>query len=228
MSMPAADRKPTRSRVPSRRAPGRPAAATVDQREALLDAAKLRFAANGFAGASLRDITRDARVTPALAGYYFKDKAGLLAAVIEHRIAPLVQELGTQVAAAGPDPLAMLRAFAHTYSGIGARNPWLPQLMVREVLNDQGVLRDTFVKRFASGMTDALRAIVQRGQQCGQLRADLDVAQTVMSLISLCIFPYIATPLVSGVLGIKTDARHASALAEHHLAVLFDGIRRSE
>ena len=64
-----------------------------DQRDALLDAAKLTFARFGFQGASLRSIAADAHVTPALASYYFNDKAGLLAAVIDQRVAPLVQAL---------------------------------------------------------------------------------------------------------------------------------------
>ena len=72
------------------RAPGRPAAAErrADPREALLDAAKLAFARAGYAGTSLKQIAQDAHVTPALASYYFGDKPGLLAAVIEQRVAP--------------------------------------------------------------------------------------------------------------------------------------------
>jgi TetR/AcrR family transcriptional regulator len=215
----------SKPRKPLPRAPGRPAAAGIDQREALLDAARQQFAAVGFAAASLRQIALQAQVSPALANYYFNDKPGLLAAVIEHRVAPLVQELGARVAAAGPDAIASIEAFVHAYVGIAARNPWLPQLIVREVLSDQGVLRETFVRRFAGGMTDALRAVVARGQAGGQLRADLDVARVVMSLISLCMFPFIATPLVAGVLGVAIDEAHARELASHHLDVFLSGVR---
>lgn len=208
---------------PAKRAPGRPSAAAGDQRDALLDAAKKLFARDGFARASLREIAREAHVTPALASYYFGDKPGLLAAVIEQRVAPLVRTLLESVAAAGPDPRAALSAFVRTYTATAARNPWLPQLIVREVLSEQGVLRDTFVNQFAGGMTSRLRAAIEAGQLAGVLRRDLEPAALVMSLISLCVFPFIATPLVSGALGLRVDEAHAAQLAEHHLSLFLRG-----
>ena len=207
-----------------KRAPGRPAAGGADPRDALLDAAKRAFASHGFAGASVREIAREAGVTPALANYYFGDKAGLLGAVIEHRVAPLAAALGAGIAAAGEDPVAALRAFVATYTATAARNRWLPQLIVREVLNEDGVLRDTFVSRFAGGMTGALLHAVRQGQRSGALRGDLAPEHVVMSLISLCVFPFIATPLVSGALGIRVDEANAAGLATHHLAVFLDGV----
>lgn len=208
-----------------KRSPGRPAAGGADPRDALLDAAKLAFAQRGFAGASLRDIARDAGVTPALANYYFGDKAGLLGAVIDHRVAPLAAMLGATIAAAGDDTEAALRAFVATYTVTAARNRWLPQLIMREVLNEDGVLRATFVGRFAGGMAGALLRAVTHGQRSGALRSDLAPERLVMSLLSLCIFPFLATPLVSGALGIRVDESSAASLAAHHLALFLDGAR---
>lgn len=210
-----------------KRAPGRPAAGGADPRDALLDAAKHAFARRGFAGARVREIARDAGVTPALASYYFGDKAGLLDAVIEQRVAPLAAALGAGIAAAGEDPLAALRAFVVTYTATASRNRWLPQLIVREVLNEDGVLRDAFVTRFAGGMAGAVLHAVERGQRSGVLRTDLAPEHVVMSLISLCVFPFIATPLVSGALGIRVDEASAASLATHHLAIFLDGMESS-
>jgi AcrR family transcriptional regulator len=58
----------------------------------ILDAAELAFAENGFEGASLRDIVREARVNLATVYYHFRSKEGLLAAVLHRRFAPLRQE----------------------------------------------------------------------------------------------------------------------------------------
>lgn len=207
-----------------RRAPGRPAGNAADQRDALLDAAKQAFARYGYAGASLRAIAADAHVTPALAAYYFKDKTGLLAAVIDERVAPLVQSLLGAVVAAGSDPLVQLHAFVRNYCATAARNPWLPQLIVREVLSEQGTLRETFAQRFGFGLASRLREVVERAQRAGQIRHSLESPAIVMSLISLCIFPFIATPLVSGVLGISVDEAHVARLAEHHWALFLRGV----
>lgn len=215
-------RKSPAARKP--RSPGRPAAGKHDHREALIDAARDQFAAHGYGASSLRQIAIAAKVTPALSHYYFKDKAGLLDAVVEHRVTPLVQGLGAAVAAAGPEPVAALRAFVLAYTRTAATNPWLPQLIVREVLSDEGVLRATFPQRFAGGMAAMLRALVVAGQSRGDFRADLDPAKIVMSIVSLCIFPFIAAPLINLTLEIDTGPERAEALASHHLAVLLAGI----
>jgi AcrR family transcriptional regulator len=213
---------PLRNRKP--RSPGRPVAGVRDQRASLLDAAQHSFAHAGFAGSSLRQIALEAKVTPALAHYYFADKASLLEAVITHRVAPLIQGIAKEVADAGPDPIAALGTFVHSYTATAVRNPWVPQLIVREVLSEQGVLREAFAVRFATAMTSQLRKIIVRGQRAGTFRRDVQPAAAVMSLMSLCVLPFIATPLVSGVLGIQVDAAHAESLANHHLKIFLDGI----
>lgn len=210
------------------RAPGRPPSAdrTADPREALLDAARLAFARTGFAAASLKQIAHDAHVTPALASYYFGDKPGLLAAVIEQRVAPLLGRVMAGLQGEGP-ALARLQRFVADYTAMGAANPWLPQLIVREVLNDQGVMRETFVTRFGTGFGALLRATLAQAQAEGALRRDLATERLAMSLISLCIFPFIATPLVSGVLGVRVDEAHAASLAAHHWALFLAGAEAS-
>jgi TetR/AcrR family transcriptional regulator len=209
------------------RRPGRPASRAGDQRTAVLDAARHVFARDGYAGASLRAIAQLAEVSPALPAYYFTDKTGLLTAVLEERVAPLVQALAGAVHEAAPSAVAKLEAFVHAYSLTAARNPWLPQLIVREVLNDQGVLREVFAKRFALGMTAMLADLIRRGQAEGELRRDLDPSYIVMSLISLTVFPFIARPLVSGALGIEVSEARADALARHHFSLLIAGIREA-
>ena len=144
--------------------------------------------------------------------------------MVDGRVAPIVRDLATAVAAAGPDPRATLSAFVRHYTSTAAANPWLPQLIVREVLETDGALREEFPRRFAGGMTTMLRRTVEDGQRRGLFRTGIDAAHVVMSLMSLCIFPFVAAPMVSGALGIDTSADRAAALADHHLAVLLHGI----
>jgi AcrR family transcriptional regulator len=49
----------------------------VQAREAILDAARGHFADQGYEGASMRAIARDAGVDPALVSYYFGSQSGL-------------------------------------------------------------------------------------------------------------------------------------------------------
>ena len=63
-----------------------------DRQTRILDAAENAIAESGFAGASLRDIVREARVNLATVYYYFRSKAGLMEAVLKRRFGPLREE----------------------------------------------------------------------------------------------------------------------------------------
>ena len=58
-------------------------------RERILDTAERHFALYGFAGTSLRGITRDARVNVAAIHYHYGSKEKLLSATMERIVAPV-------------------------------------------------------------------------------------------------------------------------------------------
>lgn len=63
----------------------------TDTRARILEAATRAFATAGFAGASVRTITRAAGVNVATLGYHFTDKKGLFAAVVARYYDRIVQ-----------------------------------------------------------------------------------------------------------------------------------------
>ncbi|MDR3672274.1 MAG: CerR family C-terminal domain-containing protein [Holophaga sp.] len=78
-------------------------------RDALLDAAVLAFAREGFQSANLREIAEAAAVNPALIGYHFRSKEGLYLAVFERMIEqmrlvfdPLLGQIGQTLALPAP------------------------------------------------------------------------------------------------------------------------------
>jgi len=80
-------------------------------RERILAAAERLFANKGFAGASMRSITAEAKVNLSVAYYYFESKEALLVAVLEKYIVPVVERerelLAEARAAAGTDPIPL-------------------------------------------------------------------------------------------------------------------------
>jgi AcrR family transcriptional regulator len=85
----------------------RDAAAT---RQSLLDAARRRFAADGYAATSVRDIATEAGVNVALISRYFESKEGLFRACLRGT----VDELKETVFTGGPRELAARMAGAHS------------------------------------------------------------------------------------------------------------------
>jgi TetR/AcrR family transcriptional regulator len=116
------------STATKRRAPGRPARTSGDQRDRLLDAAIALFSKQGVAGTPLSAIARKARVTPALVHYYFGNREQLIDALMTERIAPLIAGMAVRLAETGGEPGALVHTFVATIIRILADNPWLPPL----------------------------------------------------------------------------------------------------
>ncbi|HEX4342378.1 MAG TPA: TetR/AcrR family transcriptional regulator, partial [Verrucomicrobiae bacterium] len=63
-----------------------------DPQARILDAAENAFANDGFEGAALRHIVKEAKVNLPTVYYYFKSKEGLLLAVMDRRFGPVRAE----------------------------------------------------------------------------------------------------------------------------------------
>ena len=205
------------------RAPGRPVNARGDQRDRLLDAALALFSRQGIAETSLGAIARRARVTPALVHYYFGNREQLLDALMDERIAPLVARIGVRLAESDDDPGTLVRTFVGTMIGMLAENPWLPPLWVREVLSENGALRERLLKRIAPSIAPQLAARFAEAKRRGTLNPGLDPRLTVVSLIGLTIFPLAAQSIWRRLL--DADDIDTDALIAHTLALLDGGLR---
>src|SRR5687767_1984119 len=191
------------ARAAAARKVGRPPQTADSQvREALLEAARTLFLRYGFRAVSSRQVAATAGVNPAMIHYYFDGKEGLYRAMLESAIAPVIGKLGAMLG----DPAKVdLQALVRTYMRTLAANPWIPGLIVREVLTPDGSFRQSFVRDFAGRFAPMLRTIVARETERGHLRRDLDPALTVVSLISLALFPFVSLPITSRVLGVETN-----------------------
>jgi len=165
-----------------------------------MDVARDLFADRGFKATTIRQVAIGARVTPALAHYYFADKAGLFEAVLRERIAPLLAGIEAAITDAEHDPASALARFVQQFTLLASRHPWLPQLIVRET-------------QLLDPLTRQLQQLVAAGQASGVIRADLRAEWIVLSVLSLSAFP------------LARDASSVQALTLHHLAVLRDGLK---
>lgn len=213
-------RAPKKPRKPRR--PGRPRADDTNQRERLLDAALACFAADGIAATSLRGIATRAGVTPALVNYYFGSKEQLVEAFVAERVVPAVGALRESLLAAGTEPRALAAAFVRGIHEVVARYPWWPALWVREVLSENGALREMLQKLIAPQVAQLLAGSLGAARERGELPPDLDPRLLVVSLIGLTMFPLAAEPLWRRALGASDVDR--TALLKHTLALLAHGL----
>jgi AcrR family transcriptional regulator len=227
--MPRRPKKSPRASQPApkaRRGPGRPAAdERPETRDALLDAASHLFARRGAARVSLRRVAEEAGVTPAMVHYYFGDKDGLYDAMLERTFGRLIERVGRVAGGTEGGDRERLADFLAVVTRAFTAEPWIPTLMVREVLSEEGRFRERFIQVYASRMAELLPGLIRDEIAAGRFRDDLDPRLAFLSLMGMAVFPFVARPVVERVLGIDYDEAFARRFADHTRDLFVNGAR---
>ena len=208
-----------------RRKPGRPSGDDAPEtREALLRAARELFAEAGFEGVSVRRLAETAGVNPAMIHYHFGNKRELYREMLAGAVSGLLEGMQRALLGAGTEPAERIGAFFHTVMNTMASNPWLPRLVLRDVLSPKGSFRNEFVEQFAGpGARGLLAPWIDAEVAAGRMRADIDPGIAAVSLMSLAVWPFVAGPIVQGVFGMEMNPSFADRFAEHNTRLFCEG-----
>ena len=200
---------------------GRPAGRDSEKVKAdLLQAARQHFLSSEFKAVSIRLIAETAGVNGAMVNYYFGGKQGLYMAMVDDLLQSLEQSLGEL----GNNSDVSVADFSRSYCKLLAENPWWPNFMVREVLFSEGEIRDAIIQKFGSVLAPRLLQSIQEGVETGRYRQDLNPGLTLISLMGMTVFPFIAKPILESVLNLSIDEKMATTLAEHNTQLFLHGI----
>jgi TetR/AcrR family transcriptional regulator len=205
-----------------------PPAALSETETRLFEAALVAFARKGKDGARMQEIADAAGVNKALLHYYFRSKDALYGHVFEYVIGQLLQAFGTALAHDDDTSFAStLRLFIGTYTDFVAAHTDVMRLMVNELLSGGAAVREAFGRAAGEGMVDQLFGVrVEAAVAAGEIRP-VHPRHLLITVVSACIFPLIAHPMVSLLLPeAETDrAAFLAARKEHLFFVLYDGLR---
>jgi hypothetical protein len=114
------------------------------------------------------------------------------------------------------------------YTRMLADNPWVPALIVQEVLAEGGRFREQFIENFAGRLAPLFAAII-RASRRGAIRGDLDPNLAALSAISMTVFPVRrAAGDEPGARADRDGRRRGAPGCTHTIRVLFEGIRAVE
>jgi len=200
---------------------GRPARNEGEKVKAdLMDAARRHFLQREFKAVSVREIAESAGVNGAMVSYYFGSKQGLYLAMVDE----LLSSLEASLAELGGDEALSVTEFSCAYTQVLLENPWWPNFLLREVLMKEGESRNAMVARFAGAFAPRLMASISFKIRDGQYRDDLDPGLTMLSMIALTVFPFLAKPVMETVLGRDMNEEAAARLVEHNIALFHCGV----
>jgi TetR/AcrR family transcriptional regulator len=204
-----------------------------DTERRILDAAHAVFLRRGTAGARMQEIAAEAGVNQALLHYYFRTKDQLARAAFERAGSQLMPAVIQQVASDAPLDEKVRRVIDLELEHL-ARTPYLPGYIIGEVAH-----HPERAQQLIAAMTGGRTPEELRPRIVGALRRQIDerVARGWMrpiapeaflvNLMSLCIFPFAARPMLQAMLGLDA-AGFAQFIAarRHELADFFLGALR--
>lgn len=190
-------------------------------REKLLTTARELFVRYGYRAVSSRQIAAAAGVNVAMIRYYFGGKPGLYRAMCHAIIQPMRAGIDAMMQGVTDAELGSLLGMAMR---MWSANPWLVGFLLREVLMPEGPMRAMFIKEFPERLVPLIEKIVRGEMERGRLRADLDPKLTVLSMVSLGLFPFLTLPVTSRVFGVRQDDEFLERLIRHTTQVLTQGI----
>jgi AcrR family transcriptional regulator len=132
----------------------------------ILTAAESTFAAQGYARARLSDIALDAGITRPSLLYHFKTKEALYSAVLSENLGALMGAFEEAMNAEESYDEQFIRLI-ETYVAFLDSRPAFASLLLREILNEQGVMR-AHVRTLLVPIVDAVEVWVSRSGRTPQ------------------------------------------------------------
>ena len=182
-----------------------------DTEQQILDAARTVFLRRGTAGARMQEIAREAGVNQALLHYYFGSKERLSAAVFQQiasRIFPaLVQTLAADISLD-----EKIDALTGVYLDNLSQNPFVPGYLISELHHHPERVRALLADAIGADPKTVLPPLLKKLEKQidelvrGGTMRRIQPQQLVINIISLCIFPFAARPMLTIVFGLDDPA----------------------
>jgi len=178
-----------------------------DTERRILDAAHVVFVRRGTAGARMQEIAAEAGVNQALLHYYFRSKDQLAQAAFARAASQFMPAVIEMMASDGELEDKVARVVALELDHL-SRVPFLPGYILGEVTHRPERARQLILAMAGQSPDDI------RPRMFGTLEAQIDARvaagamrpiapQTFMvNLMSLCIFPFAARPMLMAMLGL--------------------------
>jgi TetR/AcrR family transcriptional regulator len=190
---------------------GAPRSRDTDTEQRILQAARTVFLRRGTAGARMQEIAKEAGVNQALLHYYFRSKERLSTAVFQQiasRIFPaLVQTLAADVSLD-----EKIDGVIGVYLENLSQNPFVAGYLISELHHNPDRVQQLVAGAIGADPQTVLPSLLKKLERqidervrAGSMRR-IQPQQLVINLVSLCIFPFAARPMLSIVLGMDDPA----------------------
>jgi TetR/AcrR family transcriptional regulator len=182
---------------------------------AILAAAEIEFAINGFAAARTESIAARANVVKGLIFHYFKSKEGLFEAVLERAYEPFSEALDKSLDKNLSATDALL-TFVDKLLAAMTEHPLSPAILMLESIQGGG---ENFRKLGMPSLYSRVEALLKKGIASGEFRG-MDPWHGAINIVGLCGFYFCAANNLSQIPGRSRYPLNRQSLARHTAEVM--------
>ena len=177
----------------------------VDTRERIKDAARKVFLTRGLEGTRALEIAEMSNTNPALISYYFKGKEKLFDTILTETFTAFMVRVEKIVNATDTDFETKVHHLVDCYSDMVLESPHLPMATLIKIRKkNRAILKYTNQMRVMLHRSEMSKQFQQRIKKGAYKKAVL--AQVIINLVSLTLFPALAAPVLSTIGDMKQDA----------------------
>ena len=185
-------------------------ALNTETEKKIISSAEKLFFQKGKAGTSMQDIADDAGINRTLLNYYFRSKELLFEAVFKKAMSSFIPNLAA-VLNSDMSFEDFVPFIIETIIDAMLENPQIPIFVLQElssspermpqIIKEMGLDPKVMVKKMEEGMWNIPGA-------------STDPRQMILNLISLCIFPFAARPVVTDILYLGDNDAYIEAMKQ--------------
>jgi AcrR family transcriptional regulator len=154
----------------------------------IIEVATQEFATNGLSGARVDEIAERMRTSKRMIYYYFGDKQGLYAAVLENAYSK-VRTIESKLSLADLEPEeALRRLIEQTFENDDANEDFIRLVAIENIHRGAHLERAAAMRKINVGIIRVIDDILQKGRAAGIFRSDLDAIDVHLAMSAFCFF----------------------------------------
>ena len=189
-------------------------------RDKLLKTARTLFAARGFYGVSIADISKEQGVTKQALLHHFSTKEKLYGEVLR-QISDEFEALQVKSQSSHPAPAAQLKSYLMNIYEATVQDETRSRILMRELLDNKRRIETAgtwYLKPFLEKLVDMMKQIPSNSDL-----TDIEALASIYQILGVINYYGISGPTLQGIFGAKTVRKLDSGFSDQ-LAYLIDSI----
>lgn len=182
----------------------------IKTEDLILEAAKKVFIRKGYDGARMQEIADEAGINKALLHYYFRNKDKLFDAIFLDAFAAFIPNISQTLMSDLPIKEKLL-LIIENYIEMLSANPHIPPFILQEINRNPakiaGIMKGNGIN------PEAIKKVLQK-ETGDKIQKNLLIEHLMVNLVSMCVFPFVAKPLLLGFIFDNDEARFREFITE--------------